>query len=250
MQTSESIKEISGALLKAQSAMGALIKDADNPFHKSKYATINAVLDACKKPLLDNGLIVMQGTCEAPEYLKGSLCLNTRIIHAESGEWIESTITMPLQKNDPQGMGSAITYARRYALQAMLGLAAEDDDAEAAMQRNAPPQRGQHQPQRQSSPPRRPNQNGGQAQPEADMPAFLPRIRGLSYNAATLDGVPVFVTVGNTFNVKDQLKKAGFRYNKDLGGWYIEAQNSLQDSPDYEPDYEGSQAEPLDEVPF
>ena len=128
MNTSDSIKEISPALIKAQKSITFALMDKVNPHLKSKYADLPSVIDAIKTALNDAGIMFIQ----TPEtMLEMHLQLTTRLIHA-SGEWIESTMMMPLVKQDPQGYGSALTYARRYSLAAMTGLYQDDDDGFAA----------------------------------------------------------------------------------------------------------------------
>lgn len=135
MIKSETITKIAPAFLKAQKAMDAVTKDAKNPFFKSNYASLNAVMDVCKAPLNDNGILVMQPV--NGEYVE------TVLIH-ESGEWFAcQTALVVAKQNDPQALGSAISYARRYGLMSMLGLPAEDDDAESAMSRNRPVEKEQ-----------------------------------------------------------------------------------------------------------
>ena len=131
MNKSECISELAKALVKAQADFGPLLKGSENPFFKSKYADLSSVMDVARGPLSEHGLCFVQTTEEADT---GSIIIETTLIHA-SGEWLSGRLKMPLAKNDPQGYGSAMTYARRYALQAILGLAAEDDDAEGAMTR-------------------------------------------------------------------------------------------------------------------
>lgn len=127
MKTSESIKAIAPALLKAQKAIKAALKDATNPHFKSKYADLSSVVDAVKGPLNDAGITFMQGVEDA----ENGVAVETMLLH-ESGEWLSSTIKIPASKQDAQGYGSATTYARRYGLQAMCGVPAEDDDGNAA----------------------------------------------------------------------------------------------------------------------
>jgi len=135
MRTSETLTKIAPALLKAQKAITFAAKDTANPFFKSKYADLPAVIDAIKPALNDNGIVFVQTNSPSDA---GFLCLTTRLMH-ESGEWIEDTATIPLPKNDPQGYGSAATYGRRYALAAITGLYQDDDDGNAASQTKAPP---------------------------------------------------------------------------------------------------------------
>ena len=132
MKTSESIKEIAAAMNKAQAHMTAAKKDANNTFFKSKYADLGSVILALKEAFADNGLCYTQ----SPVMDGNAVGVTTRIMHI-SGEWLEGTLTIPLTKLDPQGAGSAITYARRYALQSMAGVPAADDDAEFAMGRKS-----------------------------------------------------------------------------------------------------------------
>ena len=137
MKTSESLGKIAPALVKAQAAISHAAIDAANPHFKSRYASLPSVIDAIKPALIENGIAFVQFAEDSPN---GSvLNLTTRLLHS-SGEWIESTTTVPLSKTDPQGYGSALTYARRYTLAAVVGLYAdEDDDAEAATHRPTKP---------------------------------------------------------------------------------------------------------------
>lgn len=125
------MKEIINALLKAQTEMGNAKKTGSNPHFKSKFADLNSVRDAVIPILNDNGIIVLQPmvTVDGKEYI------NTRLLH-ESGEMIESnTLILCKAQNDPQAYGSGITYARRYGLQSLVCIGAEDDDSEKAMGR-------------------------------------------------------------------------------------------------------------------
>jgi hypothetical protein len=130
MNTSESINKLSAALLKAQKAITFAAKDAVNPHFRSKYADLPTVIDAIKPALNEAGVVFLQLPTPSDP---GTLALTTRLMH-ESGEWIESTAVTPLQKNDPQGYGSAMTYLRRYSLAAAVGLYQDDDDGNAASQ--------------------------------------------------------------------------------------------------------------------
>lgn len=122
------------ALVKAQKEMGAVVKNASNPHLKSKYADLGAVLDACQTALHSNGFAIMQ-PCGKDEF---GAFVDTVLAH-ESGETLTSRVYLVVGKNDMQGVGSAITYARRYGLLGMTGLAPEDDDGEATKApKNAP----------------------------------------------------------------------------------------------------------------
>ena len=117
------IAELSKALCLAQAAMTGAVKDSTNPFFKSKYSDLKAVWDDIRKPFADNQLSVIQ----MPAGGVGSVKVITQITH-NSGQWVRSRLTMVPVKNDPQGIGSCITYARRYALAAMAGVYQIDDD--------------------------------------------------------------------------------------------------------------------------
>lgn len=128
MKHSESMKFIAPALLKAQRAISFSAKDSSNPHFKSKYADLPAVVDAVKPALNNAGIIYIQTGSPAED---GKLHLTTTLMH-ESGEWLGDTLVMPLPKQDSQGYGSAMTYARRYALATITGVYQNDDDGNAA----------------------------------------------------------------------------------------------------------------------
>jgi hypothetical protein len=128
MKTSESIMNLSAALLAAASKIRPLVKDSNNPFFNSKYADVNQTIEALKSVLLNNDVWFMQ----FPHSTENSVGVVTRVIHS-SGEFMEHEYVLPLAKRDPQAAGSAITYARRYALVSIFGLQAVDDDAQSAM---------------------------------------------------------------------------------------------------------------------
>jgi hypothetical protein len=127
---SENIGELAAALAKAQSAMPNASKDATNPHFKSRYADLASIWDACRKPLTDNGLAVIQAPVSVEA---GYVGLTTTLLHA-SGQWIAETVSAPLTQNTAQSVGSALTYLRRYALAAMVGVAPDDDDGNTASQ--------------------------------------------------------------------------------------------------------------------
>lgn len=127
MQHSESLKEIMPALIKARAKFKAAVKDSKNPHFKSAYASLDSVVDAITDALLAEGIFQTQPTSVED----GVTILHTRFVHS-SGEWIGSTYPVHPVKKDPQGEGSALTYARRYALMSLAGIAPEDDDGNAA----------------------------------------------------------------------------------------------------------------------
>lgn len=122
---SENIGELAKALSKAQAVIEDAKKDGLNPHFKSKYATLDSILGAVRGPLSSNDLAISQQII--PD---GSGVLCTTLLHI-SGQWIKSFIPINPTQNTPQGMGSALTYARRYSLAAMVGISQEDDDGEA-----------------------------------------------------------------------------------------------------------------------
>ena len=124
MNTSASITKLSVALVKAQGELNAVSKDGKNPHFKSTYATLQNIVESTRDVLHRHGLAVVQTFSQTDgTYID----LTTTLVH-ESGEWISGTITMRPTKPDPQGLGSAATYARRYAYAAILGIVADDDD--------------------------------------------------------------------------------------------------------------------------
>ena len=122
---SPQIDKLAAALAKAQSKLRGAVKTSVNPFFKSDYADLDAVIKSCFPQLTENGLSVIQGndTCD-----RGSFYVTTMLLH-ESGQWIKSKLKMPIGgKQDAQAVGATITYARRFSLSAMVGIAQTDDD--------------------------------------------------------------------------------------------------------------------------
>lgn len=142
MKTSETLTNIAPALVKALAKIEGVAKTKANPgFKGSKYATLEAVIEASKEHLTECGLTILQ---LPGALIDGVLTLETVILH-ESGEFISGCFGIALGKQDPQGVGSAITYARRYALMSALNMPAVDDDGEAAQGRY-------HEPREQAPP--------------------------------------------------------------------------------------------------
>lgn len=121
-------KTIAAALAKAQAEMGKALKDSENPHFKSKYADLGSVMDACLPALNKYGIAVIQPF--VADDINGR-AVKTVLVH-ESGEMLECAVPLIFGKNDMQGLGSAMTYARRYGLMCMAGIAPEDDDGNAA----------------------------------------------------------------------------------------------------------------------
>ena len=135
MKTSEQLDKFAPAMAKAQSEMGGAVKDSKNPFFKSSYADLTSVWKACKVALHNNNMSVIQ----SPIDRDGRLGVATMVLHS-SGQYVSDEYTLGVKKqNDPQADGSSITYARRYALAAFVGVCPVDDDGEKAMARNAKP---------------------------------------------------------------------------------------------------------------
>lgn len=130
LKTSDEIGELAKALANAHKDFKPVLKDASNPFFKSKYADLAGVIEATSEALSKNGLALIQ----SPRLGLNRIAVTTLLAHS-SGQWLRDDLELPLSKFDAQGAGSAITYARRYAYQAIVGVAAEDDDGNAASQK-------------------------------------------------------------------------------------------------------------------
>jgi hypothetical protein len=127
LNRSDGISDLAAALVEAHAEIKGVAKSADNPFFKSKYATLESVVEAVKAPLLKRGIVVVQGVQDA----EGGVAIETMLLH-KSGQWLSSTLRLPASKQDAQGYGSAISYGRRYGLMAICGVPASDDDGNAA----------------------------------------------------------------------------------------------------------------------
>jgi len=130
---SENINELAAAMAKAQGEVAGAKKDSENPHFRSRYADLASVWDACRGPLSKHGLSVVQfPRLTSIGESAWAVEIETTLLHT-SGQWMTDTLAVPISKADAQGVGSAITYARRYALGAVVGVAPEDDDANAAV---------------------------------------------------------------------------------------------------------------------
>lgn len=130
MERSESIEQLATALANAQGEIEGASKDSTNPHFKSKYADLASVWDACRKPLSKHGLSVVQ----LPKAEGANVTVTTLLLH-KSGQFIGEVLTVQAMDAKPQSVGSALTYARRYGLSTVVGIAPEDDDGEAAQGR-------------------------------------------------------------------------------------------------------------------
>jgi hypothetical protein len=129
------MKAISQALVKAQAAMNHAAKDAKNPHFKSAYSSLASVIDAVRPALSSNGLAFVQKLHSAD----GGVAVETVLIHESGEEMSFGVLFIPATKQDAQGFGSAISYGKRYSLQAALGIASEDDDGQAAVKTRPAP---------------------------------------------------------------------------------------------------------------
>lgn len=210
MKTSETIGDLSVALCKAQGELGHATKAATNPHFKSRYADLQAIVDASRSILAKHGLAVIHG-CESTE---GKIVTVTcRLIHT-SGQWIESSLALQPTKPDPQGIGSAITYGRRYTLASIVGIATEDDDGNAASVPAAPPVA------QRATPTGTPNGVAGDAKrnftllvqqwtglPMEDVPGAIKKIKN-KCGIKTADSSPADVKA-MTLWIEEQKKKGG-----------------------------------------
>ena len=152
MYGSDQMNELATALCAAQAEMQAAKKESVNPHLRSKYADLASIWDAIRVPLTKNGLCVSQ-VFEA-DHTEGEVLVRTVLMH-KSGQSISSALKLPIAKRDPQGVGSAITYARRYGLSAIVGATADDDDDAAAAMPGGKPKPAQ--PPRPDSGPTKPS---------------------------------------------------------------------------------------------
>lgn len=222
---SENITDLAKVLLNVQRTVQPVTKDAENPFTKSWYASLNSVMDACRDALIQNGIWLCQ--YPVPVEQPNSLGLVTKLTHAESGQWQSSLAVVPMPKTDPQGMGSAITYARRYALTAMLGMVTDDDDGEGAKsgQKSEPrAKRAANRHQTLKAQNRNVSQGGDNFNASEDSAARfekLPQLEGIAYQIVTAqDGRDCIIATGNTQSRKEILSGVGFRWNAQRKVWW------------------------------
>ena len=222
---SQDTTELAKALINVQRQLQPATKDADNPFTKSKYATLNSVMDSCRDALLSNGIWLCQYPVPAEP---GYLGLVTKLTHAESGQWQSSLAVVPLPKADPQGVGISMTYMRRYALSAMLGIVTEEDtDGEVASDK---PNRPQRQKNAVTAPQRGKTTQDDSGQAKKISPALnrasgglskLPHLDGISYQIVPAqDGRECILATGSTAEKKEQLSALGFHWNPQRKIWW------------------------------
>jgi len=238
-QSSETA-ELAKALIAVQKGLQPAVKDAANPFVHNRYATLNSVMDSCRDALLSNDIWMTQFPVPADP---GYLGLVTKLTHAKSGQWQASLAVVPLPKADPQGLGSAMTYARRYSLSAMLGIVMDADDdgtgacearptahAKMATRQGARASMPSHPPQEKETrcAPGATNPGANTPTPASiPMPSALPKIDGISYQTvAAEDGRTCVIATGNTAAKKDMLAEIGFRWNPQRKVWWMYAHAS------------------------
>lgn len=198
---SESVSKLIPALIAAKQQIGPVLKTKVNPAFRSKYADLDTVCDVTEGPLAANGLVVVQTTRVDPE--RGPLLVTT--LYHESGEWLAGEYPLQPVKHDPQGLGGAMTYARRYALLALLGLAPEDDDGETASGRGPG-----HQQQHNG------NGNGNGHNRPAPAPAMRPGgtdAPPAGHNGTPRSGKGLFAWI------KEQEQKTGIPLLRDINEW-------------------------------
>jgi hypothetical protein len=127
MKHSNSMAKLAPALVAAQADLKSITKDKVNPHFHSKYVTLDAIIEAVRPVLASHGLTVLQGGFPDMDVNASVFGVETILLHT-SGEWLSTTVEVPLGKKDPQGAGAAITYGRRYGLSSLLSLATDDDD--------------------------------------------------------------------------------------------------------------------------
>ncbi len=231
---SQDTTALAKALFAVQKQLLPALKDAANPFTKSNYATLNSVMEACREALHANHIWMTQLPMPTPAHMgDGHMGLMTKLTHTTSGQWQSSLMVVPLPKKDPQGMGSAMTYARRYALCAMLGIVTEDDDAQGATlsakttsKRPSPLKQTVKRPLASEAPYGNTQSKNNQKPPlnqaiqHHDF-THLPRIDGVAYQQVIAsDGRPCIVATGNTQAKKELLKGAGFQWNPQRKMWW------------------------------
>ncbi len=213
---SPNITELAEAMLKVQQTLKPAHRDGQNNFTNSKYASLQSVMHTCRDALLTNGIWLTQLPIQVES---GNLGLVSKIVHAKSGQWQSSLLMMPLPKSDPQGYGSAMTYARRYGLAALVGIVTEhDDDAEGSC-RPINEHNGDNSNRQFATP--SPSTNQKQPQNPHPTQSSLPRLEGVQYRKENgRDGKPCILATGRTHSQKDLLRKAGFNWDGNRKLWW------------------------------
>ena len=224
---SDEIIELAKAMLKVQANLQPALKDKDNPFTHSRYATLNSVMEACRAALLANGIWMTQHPVPLNGGEANCLGLVTKLVHAETGQWQASLLVMPLPKTDPQGYGSAITYARRYALSSLIGIVAEDDDADLATNGKAQPTFKKKTSssamtlEKAVPAPKTIAKNADKQQFSNNILSQMPKLDGIDYSVVTTqDNRLCIVANGDTRTKKQLLQQAGFSWSENRKMWW------------------------------
>ena len=218
---STDITELAKAMLKVQTDLLPAVKDRENTFSHSRYATLNSVMEACRDALVKSGIWLTQYPVPVET---GHMGLVSKLTHAESGQWQSSLMVMPLPKSDPQGFGSAMTYARRYVLSAMVGIVTEDDD-DGIMAGADKPARKRKLPPQEPFPPAM--ERGSESEQPHPALAAMPRLDGVLYSLTTTqDGKTCIVATGETNSKKQILSKAGFTWSEQKRLWWRYAETA------------------------
>jgi len=208
------ITNLAKAMLEVQKVVHPAIKDKLNTLTQSRYATLKSVMEACSEALIDAGVWVTQ----YPVPVDGNaslLGLVTKLVHAESGEWQESLLVMPLSTTNPQGYGSALTYARRYGLSALVGIVTEDDDANAACNGGTQIIRNNEDFDLQCS------EITNTCSHQPTLINDLPHIDGVNYQKAKAQDGSLYITAtGNIRNKNSILKEVGFQWDSNRKLWW------------------------------
>lgn len=244
LMCSDEFTELAKAMIKVQQTIRPAAKDSFNDYTKSKYATLASVMDACRDALIENDIWVTQFPVNVG--IANTLGLVTKLVHIEPAQWQSSLLVMPLPKNDPQGYGSALTYARRYGLCALVGIVTEDDDGSAASILGTdsdsssttlngskipsfPPKEAVYNSSSYAKNQR--NQKSVSSQNQRNTPESnncvtrdLPKIDGVVFQSVKSDGKDYITATGNTHAKKAILKQAGFRWEpkqKNLVAYFV-----------------------------
>jgi len=214
MRNSESIKGIAVALSKAQAEIETAEFDSTNPHFHSRYASLTAVMKAVRKPLANHGLAIIQ----TPEQAEGGkLVLVTMLLHA-SGEFIAGEVPIILSKNDMQGLGSAITYAKRYGISALLGVVTDEDDD--GNQASEPPRREMPKlnlSQISRAGPDMPMSSMNVTHVGTDSSGSAPRLVGKAFGGSTVASVTESVLSHGRLATEPQKKKVWAMLKGELG---------------------------------
>lgn len=216
---STEITELAKAMLKVQADLQPALKDRENTFSHSRYATLNSVMEACREALIKNGIWLTQYPVPVEA---GHMGLVSKLTHAESGQWQSSLMVMPLPKADPQGYGSAMTYSRRYALSALIGIVTEEDDDGMSAGADFERPKRRRQARQPEGIPAKGNLPEVDHEPQLHPAlAAMPRLDGISYSLATTqDGKTCIVATGDTGGKKQILSQAGFKYSEQRRIWW------------------------------